>query len=390
MRKARLWLASALAASLVLGSIASGEPEGKQGGKFGDKKGVQFEGKKGAGKKGGNKGGPDSRAFQDRGPGGPGGSIERALDELKLTDKKKEKAEEIVKAHHETVRKLTELARSELLLKMKDVVSADELKTFTTALERRPGGPGDGFRGGPGAGGRGRGGPGGRGAVSVDAVVERIMSFDKNKDGKITKDELPERMQRLMEMGDTNKDGLLDRDEIKALAAKLEKEGFGALAGPGGFGGRGGRGPGGFGGFAGPGGPGGPAGSAERALDELKLTDKKKEKAEGLVKAYAENVRKLMDLARSDLLVKMKDVLSADELKTFTTALERRPEGPRGGFGGPGGPRGGPGGPGGRGRGPGAGDRPAPGASDSKTSELEKKLEKIQKELEELRKAIKP
>src|SRR5690242_16347443 len=50
--------------------------------------------------------------------------------------------------------------------------------------------------------------------VSVDDIVERIMSFDKNKDGKVTKDELPERMHHLIEQGDTNKDGALDRDEV--------------------------------------------------------------------------------------------------------------------------------------------------------------------------------
>src|SRR5262249_8203431 len=70
-------------------------------------------------------------------------------------------------------------------------------------------------RGGRGRGDRGRGGPGGfRGfgrGLSADQVVERIMSFDKNKDGKITKDELPERMQFLIERGDANKDGALDK-----------------------------------------------------------------------------------------------------------------------------------------------------------------------------------
>src|SRR5215471_16588756 len=54
--------------------------------------------------------------------------------------------------------------------------------------------------------------------ISVDDIVERIMAFDKNKDGKVTRDELPERMHHLIALGDTNKDGALDRDEIKKLA----------------------------------------------------------------------------------------------------------------------------------------------------------------------------
>src|SRR5262245_4645612 len=155
--------------------------------------------------------------------------------------------------------------------------------------------------------------PGQLGRLSVDDIVERIMSFDKNKDGKVTKDELPERMHFLIERGDTNKDGALDRDEIKKLATAL-------AAGPGGFGG------GGFGGgvTVGPGGPGpgipggfgvggfaqggafGPLGTgpgplglgrAEEVVDDLKLTGKKKDEAKAAVKAHQENVRKLMDQA---------------------------------------------------------------------------------------------
>src|SRR5262249_42739112 len=151
----------------------------------------------------------------------------------------------------------------------------------------------------------------GRG-LSVDAIVERILSFDKNKDGKVTKEELPERMQDLIAKGDTNKDGALDKDEIKQLATKLEKEGLppgfdGRSGFGGGFGrgagGRGGRGPGGRGGF----GVGPPGGGIERALDDLKLSEKKKDSAEAFVKAHQENVRKLTDLARSDLLLRMKE-----------------------------------------------------------------------------------
>ena len=70
---------------------------------------------------------------------------------------------------------------------------------------------------------------GGPGRLGADDVVARIMAFDKNKDGKVTKDELPERMHDLIARGDTNKDGALDRDEIQKLAAAQ-------LPGGGGFG----------------------------------------------------------------------------------------------------------------------------------------------------------
>jgi hypothetical protein len=160
--------------------------------------------------------------------------------------------------------------------------------------------------------------------ISVDDIVERIMAFDKNKDGKITKDELPERMHHLIEMGDTNKDGALDKDEIRALAAKLEKEGFGGrdalfgtiidrdAIGPG-------PGPGGLR----IGGPGPGASVVEGVVDDLKLSAKKKDQAVAAVKAHQENVRKLMDQARAELLEKMKEILSEEELKDFNAALDR-------------------------------------------------------------------
>jgi hypothetical protein len=178
--------------------------------------------------------------------------------------------------------------------------------------------------------------------ISVDDIVERLMALDKNKDGKITREELPERMQFLIDLGDTNKDGALDRDEIKALVAKQ------AAAGPGGFGGgpggfRAGPGPGPGGGFAkGPGGfPKGPgpftaigsfgagpgpgfiAGAMEGVVDDLRLLPKKKDQALAAVKTHQENVRKLLEQARADLLRNMQEFLSDDELKDFAAALDR-------------------------------------------------------------------
>ncbi len=189
----------------------------------------------------------------------------------------------------------------------------------------RRGGPQD-RQGGPG-GGLGRG-------LTSEQIVERLLSFDKNKDGKVSKDELPERMQDLLSKGDTNKDGFLDKDEIKKLSTTLAQDR--QRPGAGGRG-PGGRGPGGF----------GPGGGAQRAVDDLSLSGSKKDKAEEVLKGYQESVRKLMDLAHSDLLLKMKGVLSDEEYTKFKAALDRGPgRGPGGpGFGGPGfgGPR--PGGP---------------------------------------------
>jgi hypothetical protein len=145
----------------------------------------------------------------------------------------------------------------------------------------------------------------------VDDIVERILAFDKNKDGKVTRDELPERGYHLITRGDTNKDGALDRDEIRKLATT-----------PGGFGPRGefgiriaGPGPGGI--------PGPGLAGIEGVVDDLKLSGKKKDQAMAAVKAHQENVRKLMDQARADLLQKMKQILSEEEFGDFTAALDR-------------------------------------------------------------------
>lgn len=73
------------------------------------------------------------------------------------------------------------------------------------------GGFGGGF-GGPGGQGGGGGGGGG------DAMVERMMAMDADKDGKLSKAEIPERLQPTLERGDKNQDGFLDREEIQAIA----------------------------------------------------------------------------------------------------------------------------------------------------------------------------
>ena len=173
-------------------------------------------------------------------------------------------------------------------------------------------------------GGRfGKRGDGTARAVTADQIVERIMAFDKNNDGKITLDELPERMQHLIALGDVNKDGALDKDEIRKLAVTLES--FTGLTG-------GGR----FGGFAGgpPRGPGPrPGGEVQRTLDELNLTGETKDKAQALARAYEDKIRRFVDSARKDAIAQMKGVLSEDDFKALKTALDRPPFRP--GFGGP-------------------------------------------------------
>lgn len=88
-------------------------------------------------------------------------------------------------------------------------VTADELP----ALGRGR----DGRFGGRGRSGFGRGDGPRRGASSnADDLTTTLMAFDRDKDGKLTKTEVPGRFQGLFDRVDANKDALLTSDEIRA------------------------------------------------------------------------------------------------------------------------------------------------------------------------------
>jgi Spy/CpxP family protein refolding chaperone len=75
------------------------------------------------------------------------------------------------------------------------------------------------------------------------SLVTRMMVFDKNHDGKLTKEEVTdERLHRLFDRADANSDGVVTREELVVLAEKFEAEApqGGGPDGPGGPGGPGG------------------------------------------------------------------------------------------------------------------------------------------------------
>jgi hypothetical protein len=160
--------------------------------------------------------------FGPKGPKGDKGKFkakvntnsEQLLDDLKLTEAQRAKARDILRAHDDKMRQTVRQARADLLVQMKDVLSESDYKVFKDELDQIPLLPQI---------------PPKLRSVLADDLIDRLMSYDKNGDGKITKDELPERMHGLIELGDRNGDGALDREEIRRLAERERgpRPGFG-------------------------------------------------------------------------------------------------------------------------------------------------------------------
>ena len=68
---------------------------------------------------------------------------------------------------------------------------------------------------------------GGGGGNQSEEMVNTLFSFDANKDGKLSKDEVPERMQGIFARADADKDGFLTRDELTKATATQERGGSG-------------------------------------------------------------------------------------------------------------------------------------------------------------------
>lgn len=95
--------------------------------------------------------------------------------------------------------------------------------------------------------------PGETPTTSPDELAALLMAFDKNSDGNLEKNEVPERMAGIFDRADVNKDGKVNADEIKKSAAAASqpnamggREGFGREGGRGGREGMGRGGPGGL------------------------------------------------------------------------------------------------------------------------------------------------
>ena len=141
-------------------------------------------------------------------------------------------------------------------------------------------------------------------ASSPAAVIERLISFDANSDHRISRDELPERMQELVARGDRNADAALDSDEIRALVNAAASQGrrvsFRAQ----------------------------PSEGLPGVIKDLKLTPTKHERALAALSAY-KLPRTVDDSTGSDLYKEMRTLLDDEEYENFVAAaarLTRRPQ----------------------------------------------------------------
>ena len=141
-------------------------------------------------------------------------------------------------------------------------------------------------------------------ARSPVAVIDRLTSFDANKDRVISRDELPERMQELVVRGDRNADGALDSDEIRGLVdtatSQRRRVSFRAQ----------------------------PSDGLPGVISDLKLAPEKHTRALALVSAHnlPANVKGPED---TDLYKELKALLDAEEYENFVAAAARLSRGPQ-------------------------------------------------------------
>ena len=145
-------------------------------------------------------------------------------------------------------------------------------------------------------------------------VIARLMTFDRDHDGRLVKSELPERMQNLL-VGDSSGDHALDRDEILAMARPAPPAPVAAATVPG---------------LRGGGGGGYTFGDqlslstrshVEGALDDLRLTPIQQQQALAIVRPF-------MDALEADaeavLLKALEPLMAPEHLGGFKVMLERR------------------------------------------------------------------
>ncbi|TWU05510.1 EF-hand domain-containing protein [Stieleria varia] len=252
-KKTRALLIPGLLAAAMAGTTIAQDGERERGPRDGDRgaergprdgdrgPGGPRDGDRGpGGPRDGDRGPGGPRGFG--GPGGPGGGPEmmmRMMPVLAALD-----------ADHDGKISKSEIDNAAVALRTLDKNSDGQLTAEELRPEfpgRGPGGPEGRGPGGPegrgpegrgpggpegrGPGGRGPGGPEGRGPggeASVEGAVQRMLQMDKNNDGSLTADELPERMAAMIDRADSDGDGKLSKAELTKMAeARMARGGEG-------------------------------------------------------------------------------------------------------------------------------------------------------------------
>jgi cytochrome c peroxidase len=142
------------------------------------------------------------------------------------------------------------------------------------------------------------------GARSPYVQIERLLFFDRNADHRLSRDELPERMQGLLARADRNADAVLDPDEIRSFVNRAETERIGVFVRLQPFDGL----------------PG--------VINDLKLPPAKHGHALALV-SVDRFPRRRSDVPSSALLAEMRALLDDEEYQNFVAAaarLQRMPQ----------------------------------------------------------------
>src|SRR5262245_36666987 len=153
--------------------------------------------------------------------------------------------------------------------------------------------------------------------TTVDDVVARLLTFDANKDGRVTKSELNERMKDLLAKGDSNRDEALDADEIRSMVQT-------ASASPG----RGGL----RSGVPGPGRgrffdarPPAPTQGVQGIVNDLKLPAEKRQAALNAAAEYQMSLFLFAQDAATRLVQDVQGFLSAQQLADLRARVDRQP-----------------------------------------------------------------
>ena len=143
--------------------------------------------------------------------------------------------------------------------------------------------------------------------VTVETVVTRLMSFDRNNDGKVAVEELPERMQPLL----ASAGAPLDREAVRTVVAQTRSNTVALGFGGGGYG------------FGDAGFPTGDTTSSliDGAIDDLRLPASTRERALAVGRQFVDTMRADADAV---LLGTLTPVLSPAQLEAFGVELRRK------------------------------------------------------------------